>query len=250
MENCYFQVPELRGFEVFCLGRPAEEMPRLTNRICGVCPEAHIWRRRKRWTRCTMSSRRRRARNCASCCICAFFVTDHTTHFYALGGPDFVVGPDAPAAERNILGVVAKVGLQIGGQVIATRKRNHEVIKMIGGRAIHPVSAMPGGMSNAITEEQRQEIVEDCPPECRVWPVHDRAVPRGRSRVTGLCGPDHQRRLYPAYLLHGAGGSQQSRQLLRWDGACRRSGRQRVLQIRAQTNTCSILPSMSNPGPT
>ena len=39
--NAYFQVPELRGFEVFCLGRPAEEMPRLTNRICGVCPEAH-----------------------------------------------------------------------------------------------------------------------------------------------------------------------------------------------------------------
>ena len=37
----YFQIPELRGFEVFCLGRPAEEMPRITQRICGVCPEAH-----------------------------------------------------------------------------------------------------------------------------------------------------------------------------------------------------------------
>ena len=41
VDNAYFQVLELRGFEVFCLGRPAEEMPRLTNRICGVCPEAH-----------------------------------------------------------------------------------------------------------------------------------------------------------------------------------------------------------------
>src|SRR5512139_2508277 len=39
--NTYFQVPELRGFEVFSLGRPAEEMPRITDRICGVCPEAH-----------------------------------------------------------------------------------------------------------------------------------------------------------------------------------------------------------------
>ena len=90
----------------------------------------------------------------------AFFVTDHTTHFYALGGPDFVVGPDAPAAERNILGVIAKVGLEIGGQVIACRKRNHQVIEMIGGRAIHPVAALPGGMSHPITEEQRQEIIE------------------------------------------------------------------------------------------
>ncbi len=39
--NCYFQVPELRGFEKFAQGRPVEEMPRITTRICGVCPEAH-----------------------------------------------------------------------------------------------------------------------------------------------------------------------------------------------------------------
>jgi hypothetical protein len=39
--NAYFQVPELRGFERFCVGRAAEEMPVITNRICGVCPEAH-----------------------------------------------------------------------------------------------------------------------------------------------------------------------------------------------------------------
>ena len=35
------QIPEMRGFERFCLGRPAEEMPRITQRICGVCPTAH-----------------------------------------------------------------------------------------------------------------------------------------------------------------------------------------------------------------
>ena len=39
--NTYFQVPELRGFEQFCVGRPAEDMPVITSRICGVCPEAH-----------------------------------------------------------------------------------------------------------------------------------------------------------------------------------------------------------------
>lgn len=41
VENAYWQVPELRGFEQFCVGRPAEEMPRITPRICGVCPTAH-----------------------------------------------------------------------------------------------------------------------------------------------------------------------------------------------------------------
>lgn len=36
VENCYFQVPELRGFEKFCEGRAAEEVPQIVSRICGV----------------------------------------------------------------------------------------------------------------------------------------------------------------------------------------------------------------------
>jgi len=36
VENAYFQVVELRGFEKFCQGRPVEEMPRIVPRICGV----------------------------------------------------------------------------------------------------------------------------------------------------------------------------------------------------------------------
>jgi F420-non-reducing hydrogenase large subunit len=39
VDNKYFQIPELLGFERFCVGRPVEVMPLLTNRICGVCPE-------------------------------------------------------------------------------------------------------------------------------------------------------------------------------------------------------------------
>ena len=41
VERAYFQVPELRGFEKFVQGRPVEDMPQITSRICGVCPTAH-----------------------------------------------------------------------------------------------------------------------------------------------------------------------------------------------------------------
>ena len=41
VENAYLQIPELRGFEKFCEGRRAEDMPIITPRICGVCPVAH-----------------------------------------------------------------------------------------------------------------------------------------------------------------------------------------------------------------
>ncbi len=156
--NAYLQIPELRGFERFCVGRPAEEMPRITNRICGVCPEAHHMAATKALDALFHVEPPSVTKKLRELFYSAFYVTDHTTHFYALGGPDFVLGPDAPPAQRNILGVVHKVGLEIGAQVIDTRRRNHHVIQMMGGRGVHPVAGLPGGWSKAITAEERAEI--------------------------------------------------------------------------------------------
>jgi F420-non-reducing hydrogenase large subunit len=156
--NAYLQIPELRGFEQFCVGRPAEEMPRITNRICGVCPEAHHMAATKALDVLFNVEPSSAVKKIRELFYEAFYVTDHTVHFYALGGPDFVLGPDSPPAERNILGVIHKVGVDIGKQVIACRQRNHHVIKMLGGRGIHPVAGLPGGWSKAISEEERQEI--------------------------------------------------------------------------------------------
>jgi F420-non-reducing hydrogenase large subunit len=156
--NTYFQIPELRGFEKFCVGRPIEEMPLLTNRICGVCPEAHNMAAAKAADAAYNVTIPSTARKLRELLYMAFYVADHTTHFYALGGPDFIVGPDAPAAERNILGVIHKVGLEIGGQVIQARKFGHNTVEMIGGRKIHPCTNIPGGLTKGITEEQRKEI--------------------------------------------------------------------------------------------
>ena len=156
--NAYFQIPELRGFEQFCVGRPAEEMPRITSRICGVCPEAHHMASTKALDALFAVEPAPVVKKLRELFYCAFYVADHTVHFYALGGPDFVVGPDAPKAERNILGVIHKVGVETGKQVIACRQRNHHVIQMMGGRGIHPVAGLPGGWSKAISEDERQEI--------------------------------------------------------------------------------------------
>jgi F420-non-reducing hydrogenase large subunit len=156
--NAYFIIPELRGFEQFSVGRPAEEMPRITNRICGVCPEAHHMAATKALDALFGVEPSSAVKKVRELFYMAFYCTDHTTHFYALGGPDFVLGPDAPPAERNILGVVHKVGLEIGTQVINCRARNHHVIQMLGGRGVHPASGLPGGWSQPVTAEMRVEI--------------------------------------------------------------------------------------------
>ncbi len=156
--NAYLQVPELRGFEQFCVDRPAEDMPNITNRICGVCPEAHHMASTKALDTLFHVDPPPTAKKLREMFYSIFFATDHTTHFYALGGPDFVMGPDAPVAERNILGVIKKVGMDIAGKVLKMRHDGHHLIKMIGGRPVHPNWGLPGGVSRGITEEQREEI--------------------------------------------------------------------------------------------
>jgi F420-non-reducing hydrogenase large subunit len=158
VENTYFQVPELRGFEKFAEGRLAEDMPQITQRICGVCPEAHHAASAKCLDDLFHVDPPSPAKKLRELFYSSFFVTDHTTHFYILAGPDFVMGPEAPVAERNILGVIAKVGLELGGAVINTRMKNHHIIQMLGGRAVHPVFGLPGGVSKGLNEEERKEV--------------------------------------------------------------------------------------------
>jgi F420-non-reducing hydrogenase large subunit len=159
VSNCYFQVPELRGFEQFCVGRPVEELPRITTRICGVCPEAHHMASVKACDAVYHVEPPPAAKKLRELLYSAFYVGDHTLHVYALGGPDFVVGPDAPPAERNILGVIRKVGLEAGAKVIELRKRAQRAVALIGGKAIHPVTGLPGGMAKPLTREERDEIL-------------------------------------------------------------------------------------------
>jgi F420-non-reducing hydrogenase large subunit len=91
---------------------------------------------------------------------CAHMIHSHVAHFYALAAPDFVLGPTSDPAERNILGLVAKVGLEVGGEVIKHRAYAQDIQAVIGGKATHPVCGLPGGMSKPITEEERKDFEE------------------------------------------------------------------------------------------
>ena len=156
--NAYLQIPELRGFEKFCVGRVAEDMPNLTNRICGVCPEAHHMAASKALDVLFHVDPPPVGKKLREMFYSIFFATDHTTHFYALAGPDFVVGPAAPPSERNILGIIKKVGMEIGGKVLKMRRDGHNMIQLLGGRRVHPNWGLPGGVSRGINEEQRAEL--------------------------------------------------------------------------------------------
>jgi len=158
VENAYLQVPELRGFERFCEGRKAEDLPQITTRICGVCPVAHHFASTKALDAAFHVDPPPAAKKLRELMYSGYYTYDHILHFYFLGGPDFVVGPDAPPAERNILGVIKKVGLDVAKEVIKHRAYGQKITAILGGKATHPVCGLPGGISKPLSEEDRREI--------------------------------------------------------------------------------------------
>lgn len=160
VEDAFWQVAELRGFERFCLGRPAEEMTRIVPNICGVCPSAHHMAATKALDALYGVEPTPTAKLIRQLEFNAFYVEDHYIHFFFLAAPDFIVGPDADPSQRNILGVLEKVGMEIGAKVIDVRKKNRDIIRLIFSKAPHPEGGLPGGVPRAITEEERKWIKE------------------------------------------------------------------------------------------
>jgi F420-non-reducing hydrogenase large subunit len=159
--NCkraYLQVPELRGFEKFAEGRHAEDMPQITSRICGVCPMAHHMASTKTLDDLFRVEPPVAAKKIRELIYSIFMLEDHALHFYILGGPDFIVGPTAPKSERNILGVVSKVGKETALKIIEMRRVLRKTNELLAGRTIHPVIGLPGGVSRPISASEADEL--------------------------------------------------------------------------------------------
>jgi len=162
-QSAFLQVPELRGFERFCVGRAAEEMPQLTAHVCGVCPAAHHMASVRALDALYAARVPVAAKRIQALYYNLFLFEDHLLHYWFLGGPDFYAGPKAPAPMRNVLGVLAKVGQDLGRRILTIRKEARDLMAAIAGRTIHPVFALPGGISKPLAAETIQRLRETAP---------------------------------------------------------------------------------------
>ena len=161
VEDTYFQVVELRGFEEFCKGRPLEEIPRITTRLCGVCPWPHHLAATKATDMAYGVEPPSAAKKLRELGYCAHILHSHIAHIYAMAvGPDFICGWAADPAERNVVGVINVVGVEIGTQVLVNRAHAELIQEIVGGKATHPVFGLPGGVSQALSEENRDKIAK------------------------------------------------------------------------------------------
>ncbi|RPF49250.1 F420-non-reducing hydrogenase subunit A [Thermodesulfitimonas autotrophica] len=159
VDNAFFQTVELRGYEQFLRGMPIEEVPRTVSTICGVCRCVHFTASVKAADAVYQVEPTPTARKIRELVLNSHYVEDHAAILYALGFPDFVAGPTASPAERNLIGLIQAVGAETGKLVLKKRYAAVKVIEMLAGKPIHPVAALPGGWSKRVTEEERKEIL-------------------------------------------------------------------------------------------
>src|SRR5215475_1582273 len=162
VENAQFHVTQVRGFEKFCEGRPFAEMPSIMARICGICPVSHLMASAKACDALLAVQIPPTAAKLRCIMNLAQLVQSHALSFFYLSSPDLLFGMDGDPAKRNILGVVQEYP-QLAKDGIALRKFGQEIIAMLGGKRIHPAWAVPGGVSEPLSEEKRERILAMLP---------------------------------------------------------------------------------------
>ncbi len=160
VEHAYFHVNEFRGFEKFCEGRMVFEMPSITPRICGICPVSHHLASAKAGDMVMGCPPPRTASLLRELMHMGQIIQSHGMHFFELAGPDLILGFDADPAIRNVVGLIqADAGLAL--KAVALRKYGQEIIRIVGGRRIHPNFAVPGGVNNTLAAADRDAILKD-----------------------------------------------------------------------------------------
>jgi NAD-reducing hydrogenase large subunit len=158
VEDARFHVTQFRGYERFCEGRPFEEMPSITQRICGICPVSHQLASAKACDAILGVEIPETAKLLRELIHMGQYIQSHALHFFHLASPDLLLGWDADPAKRNVVGVIAEFP-ELAKKGIRLRKFGQDIIQMMGGKKIHPAYAVPGGVMNPLTPANRDRML-------------------------------------------------------------------------------------------
>jgi F420-non-reducing hydrogenase large subunit len=150
-------VLEFRGFERFVQGMQAELMPTITTRICGTCPHAHHLVAAKCLDAMFSAPPPPAALLLRQLLNCGSMIHSHAIHFFALAGPDIFLGESSPVGKRNLIGLL-EAAPELAKKALRLRSIGQMLVEIVGGRGTHPVTAVAGGMSFALTKESHATL--------------------------------------------------------------------------------------------
>jgi F420-non-reducing hydrogenase large subunit len=148
-------VNELRGFERILVGVEADRVPLITARICGVCPTAHHLAASKALDAACGVTVPPAAALLRELLFMGHFLHSHALSLFVLQGPDLVMGLDGAPATRNVVGVVDSAP-DVARKALRCRTIGQKINELVGGRGVHPVTVVAGGISFRLDAERRR----------------------------------------------------------------------------------------------
>ena len=137
-----------RFFEAFLRGRGYQEVADIVARICGICPIAYQMGAMHAIEQAFGAKVEGQLRALRRLIYCGEWIESHGLHVVMLHAPDFLGFPDGIAMARDH-GAMVKNGLAI-------KKAGNEIMQLLGGREIHPVSVKAGGFHRVPTRAETE----------------------------------------------------------------------------------------------
>ncbi len=141
-----------RFFEGFLRGRRYQEAPDITARICGICPIAYQMSSIHAFESAFEVKVHPQIRALRRLFYCGEWIESHALHVFMLHAPDFLGYQDAIQMAKDH-GDLVKMALEL-------KKIGNEIVRVIGGREIHPVNACVGGFYRAPSKKELQPLVD------------------------------------------------------------------------------------------
>lgn len=140
-----------RFFEGFLVGRKYDEVGDIVSRICGICPVSHMITALQAVERATGIEVSEQTMTLRRLMCLSQIVASHLVHLYVLAMPDYY-------GHCGIVGMQERFGDRVS-RLIRMKDVMNELTSIIGGRALHPVTALPGGFTAIPKPQEFDDIL-------------------------------------------------------------------------------------------
>lgn len=196
-----FQAIEMRGFRYFMLGTPAEQMPVIVPRICGVCSTAHHVASVKALEDVFEVTPPKLASDIRELLLLGQLIQNQATSLFIFTMPDRVGASSIfhmDESEAN-----PEQQLSLAQRSLKVRQVGTNLITLAGGQFIHPIKAVIGGVTSGIKPEPAQKMLAEIqsmlPAVCTLFDEYWEMSMAMRERI-GTWGDDQ-----PAYYIASTG---------------------------------------------
>ena len=145
-------VEPARLFESMVRGRRFEEIPYISSRICGICSSSHVVTDLKAIERVFGVEVTARTRALRELLVYGSYLQNHASHLFVFAAPDFLGMPSVfPLAQTDP---------ELFEQALGLKALGNELCTKVGGRSIHPITAVVGGFTHEIEPAEYLELAD------------------------------------------------------------------------------------------